>query len=389
MSARRLIALATLALAAALPGSSHAGTPIGNGSGGVRLTQIGDFESPVHVARAPGRGSRRLLFVVEQGGRVMVVRNGVTLPTPFLDISDRVQFAGEQGLLSIAFHTNYVRNRAFFVYYTNSSGDNEVVAFRRRRGSRMRAKLASAKRVILIPHPDDASNHNGGQMAFGPDGLLYIAPGDGGSTPLAAQDPNSMLGKVLRIGPRRRGSRRPYLIPRGNPFVGRTGLDEIYSLGLRNPYRFSFDSLTGALAIGDVGGGSREEVDFRSRGRGRGVNFGWPRFEGELLVNPSVSAAGAVGPIHSYDHSSRCAIIGGFVVRDRRLTSQYGRYVYIDLCDGVLRSLIPSQGGAGDDQAVGGGLPAVSNPSSFGEGSKRRLYLTSLNGPVYRLDPAP
>ena len=246
----------------------------------------------------------------------------------------------------------------------------------------------------MIPHPDDATNHNGGQIAFGPDDLLYIAPGDGGSTPKAAQDRNSLRGKVLRIQPlRKRGHRhvkkRRYYIPRKNPFVGRSGRKEIYSLGLRNPFRFSFDARTGALAIGDVGSGSREEIDFRRAGQARGVNFGWARWEGSLLNDSSISAPGAVFPIEEYGHGGGgCAVIGGFVVRDTRLTHQYGRYLYTDLCIGVLRTLVPSQSGASDDQTVGGGLPTLSSPSSFGEDRAHRLYLSTLAGAVYRLDPA-
>jgi glucose/arabinose dehydrogenase len=400
---RKLLLTAGLPLALAIPAAAPAILPTGDGSGGVAYTSIGSFDQPVHVAYAPGKRNRDLLFVVEKPGRVMVVRNGVTLPTPFLDITHRVRSEGEEGLLSIAFHPNYLRNRAFYVYYTNSSGANEVVEFRRRRSTRVRAKLVSARTVMVIPHPaPPVTNHNGGQIAFGPDRLLYIAPGDGASTPEAAQDLSSLRGKVLRVRPlrkqrhrrrHRKGGRKsaipPYLIPKGNPFVGRAGLDEIYSLGFRNPFRFSFDSLTGALAIGDVGGGSREEIDYRRRGEARGVNFGWPRWEGTLLHSPEVPAPGAVFPIHEYDHSPGCAIIGGFVVRDTRLTHQYGRYLYTDYCDTDLRTLIPSQTGASDDQLVGGGLPTLDRPGSFGEGYGNRLYLTSLAGPVYRLDPAP
>ncbi len=396
---RKLLLTIGLALALGAPAGAWGAPPIGDGSGGVQYTPIGSFEAPVHVARAPGKRNRDLLFVVEKGGRVMLMRGGTTLPTPFLDITDRVRSEDEEGLLSIAFHPNYLRNRAFYVYFTNSTGNNEVVEFRRRRSSRVRAKLSSARRVIVIPHPaPPVTNHNGGQIAFGPDRLLYIAPGDGGSTPEAAQDLGSLRGKVLRIRPLRKKRHRkggrtsaapPYFNPRNNPFVGRAGLDEIYALGLRNPYRFSFDSLTGALSIGDVGAGSREEVDFRRRGNARGVNFGWPRFEGTVLADQSISAPGAIPPIHEYPHDGRCAIIGGFVVRDTRLAHQYGRYLYSDNCQGDLRTLIPSQGGASDDQLVGGGLPTVDSPSSFGEGVGNRLYLTSLAGPVYRLDPAP
>ena len=376
-----LCLLATLALAS----PAAADPPVGNGSGGVELNEIGSFDQPVFVTSTPG--AKGLLFVVEQPGRVMVIKNGQTLAKPFFDLTDQVDSGGERGLLSIAFHPNYRKNGLLYAYYTQNDGDNAVAELRR---NPRHPALASVKRLVVIeiPHPDDAANHNGGQIQFGPDGLLYIAPGDGGSTPEAAQDRDNLRGKVLRIDPRKRHD-KPYTSPKSNPFAGsKPGRAEIYSLGLRNPFRFSFDRLTGALLIGDVGAGSKEEVDFRKRGKGRGTNFGWPRWEGTLLHDSGTSAPGAVFPIHEYDHDLGCAIIGGYVVRDKRLTSQYGRYVYSDNCDGTLRSLIPRASGAIDDQAIGGGA-AVSSPGSFGEGKGGRIFVASLDGPVYRLDPAP
>src|SRR5215207_8974871 len=381
---------AALAVAAfaAIVAPAQAAPPTGDGSGGVRYGQIGSFDEPTHVSHAPGRRNKGLLFVAEKGGRVMVVRNGVTLAKPFLDLSDRVSENYEQGLLSIAFHPRYARNGAFYLYFTGRSGDIEIVEFRRRRRSRVRAKLSSARRVITIQHSSGFNEHNGGQIAFGPDRLLYAAPGDGVEPPTSAQDLSSLRGKLLRIRPlpnRRLRKARPYRIPRGNPFVGRPGRDEIYATGLRNPWRFSFDALSGAIAIGDVGAGLREEINFRDRGQARGVNFGWPRWEGTFLRDESVSATGAVPPIHEYQHGGRCAVVGGVVVRDPRLTNQYGRYLHTDLCDGALRSLIPSQSGAEDDQLVGG-VPPVALPYSFGEGHKRRVFLCAEDA-VYRLDP--
>jgi glucose/arabinose dehydrogenase len=373
------------------------------------LAQIGSFDQPVHVEDAPGKKNRKLLFVVEKPGRVIVLRGRVPQRVPFLDLTGLVLAPEntEQGLLSIAFHPRYERNRIFYVYLTDVNGDNAVYEFRRSKKSRLRALRASARLVLLIPHPDNASNHNGGQIQFGPDRLLYIAPGDGGSTPLAAQDPNSLLGKVLRINPlkqtrrkrgkrkgRKKGKRRaakgaaaPYRIPRGNPFVGGPGLDEIYSLGLRNPYRFSFDRATGAIAIADVGASAREEIDYRPRDGAAGVNFGWPRFEGTLLQNPDVPAPGAVPPIFEYPTrvNGTCAVTGGYVVRDPRLGSLQGRYLYGDFCAGEIRSLIPSAGGAGADAPVG--LPGVPQLSSFGEGRGGVIFVSSLSGPVFRLDP--
>jgi glucose/arabinose dehydrogenase len=382
------------------------------GAMGARLSQIGAFQQPVHVDDAPGRKNARLLLVVEKEGRIVVLRNGVLLSVPFLDVSDLVSAGGEQGLLSVAFHPDYERNRLFYVYLTDANGDNAVYEFKRKRKSRVRALRSSARQVLLIPHPDNATNHNGGQLQFGPRKLLYIAPGDGGSTPTSAQDVNALTGKLLRIDPRRQHPRKaagkrgrnsagtstaagsaaaragaPYGIPRDNPFVGGPGLDEIYALGLRNPFRFSFDRATGALAIGDVGAGTREEVDYRNRDAARGANFGWPRFEGTVLLNADIQAPGAVPPIFEYaTHvNGTCVVTGGYVVRDPRLPGLAGRYLYADLCVGQLRSLIPSQAGASGDTPLG--VPTVSSPASFGEGRGGVIYVVSLDGPVYRLDP--
>jgi hypothetical protein len=370
------------------------------------LTPLGSFAEPVYVDNAPGKKNKRLLFVVEKAGKVIVLRGGAPLPAPFLDISDLVlsPSGSEQGLLSIAFHPDYERNRLLYVYFTDRNGDNVVYEFRRKRKSRVRALRSSGRRVLLIEHPDDASNHNGGQLQFGPKKLLFIAPGDGGSTPTAAQDPNNLRGKLLRIDPRRQvprkgkkgkgkkrvaasAGRAPYRIPKGNPFAaGRPGADEVFALGLRNPFRFSFDRATGALTIGDVGAADREEIDYRNSGAIAGVNFGWPRFEGTLLVNPSVPAPGAVPPIFEYDRNAgRCVVTGGYVVRDPRLPSLVGRYLYADFCLGQLRSFVPSQAGASGDAPLG--LPEVSSLDSFGEGRGGVIFVVSLGGPVYRLDP--
>ncbi|MSO41258.1 MAG: glucose dehydrogenase [Solirubrobacterales bacterium] len=387
---RLLLPLTMLtALIVAVPA---AGTPpVGDGDDGVTLTELDDFNQPIFATSAPG--AKGLLFVVEKQGRVMVMRKGETLARPFVDLSSLVDDGGERGLLSIAFHPGYDRNRLLYAYYTQNDGDNVVVELRRSAKKPTVVAPGSIRDVIEIPHPDDAANHNGGQIEFGPDGLLYIASGDGGSTPEAAQDRDNLRGKVLRIEPRKSrrkgGGSKPYTSPRSNPFAGPApGRAEVYSLGLRNPYRFSFDRLTGALLIGDVGEGQREEVDFRKRGKGRGANFGWPRFEGSLLRDGDISAPGAILPIHDYDHSSRCAIIGGYVVRDKRLESLYGRYVYSDLCDGIVRSLIPKASGAVNDQEVGPGT-FVDSPGSFGQGKGGRIFVASLAGPLYRLDPAP
>jgi hypothetical protein len=398
--------------------AAHALPPVGDGSGGFSLTPIGSFNEPTDIVRAPGKKNRKLLFVVEQDGRIQVLRNGVPQPGPFLDISDRVMNAGEQGLLSVAFHPDYERNRRFYVYYTNPNGDNEVVEFKRAKRSRLRASAASARLVLYLPHPT-FGNHNGGDLHFGPKRLLYIGPGDGGGggDPFNnAQNPASLLGKLLRIDPlaskpkrkgkpksKRRGSaaraRTPYTIPRGNPFARGGGRPEVFAMGLRNPFRFTFDSLTGAIAIGDVGQSCREEINYRLPGHVGGVNFGWSRFEGNFLFDASRTAPGSVPPIFEYDNSadagscqalggfSGSGVIAGYVVRDPRLTHQYGRLLYTDLANPEIRSLVPSEQGASDDQYTGVSLPAPGGADSFGEGRGGVLYVISHSGPIYRLDP--
>jgi glucose/arabinose dehydrogenase len=392
--------LALTAALVALGTASTLGLVVGRAQA-LSLTQIGSFQEPTYVDDAPGKKNRRLLFVTQKTGQVVVLRNGVPLPAPFLDISDLVSAptGSEQGLFSIAFHPEYERNRLFYVFFTDRNGDNVLYEFRRKRKSRVQSLRSSARQVLLVPHPDDAANHNGGQIAFGPKNLLYLGTGDGGSTPVSAQDPNLLTGKLLRIDPRLQVPRRkngkrkakkaalaPYGIPKGNPFARGPGRDEIYALGLRNPYRFSFDRVTGALSIGDVGASLREEIEYRNADSIRAVNFGWPRFEGTVLADPSVQAPGAVGPTLDYPHDNgRCAVIGGYVVRDPHLAAINGRYVYGDLCSGELRSLIPSQGPAAGDAPLG--VPDVSSVDSFGEGRGGAIYVLSLEGPIYRLNP--
>ena len=376
-AAAALVALLALALAGRDAGSrADAGAPIA-----LALDQIGSFQSPVYVDSPPRKP--KLLFVVEQPGTIRVLRNGNKLSKPFLDISDRVQFGGEQGLLSVAFHPKYKKKRRFYVYYVNNGGDLQVDGFRTHKKNPVRASRKSRRRVIKIPHPGQA-NHNGGQLQFGPDKLLYLAPGDGGGAgdpDDSAQNKNSLLGKLLRIKPKRK---RGYKVPKSNPFVGEAGRDEIYSLGLRNPYRFSFDSRTGDIFIGDVGQGSREEIDHETLASAKGANFGWNIFEGNLPfggggpVPPNYEP-----PIHEYEThvGGTTAVIGGFVARDPSLTGFVGRYFYSDNGAGFIRSLDP-YGASLDDADTG---LDVSFPGGFGEGAGGKLYVTSLGGPVYRI----
>jgi glucose/arabinose dehydrogenase len=343
------------------------------------LARFGSFDAPIYVA-AP-RGDRRRVFVVERGGRIVVVRDGRELRAPFLDISGRVSEGGERGLLSMAFAPDYARSGRFYVYYTDNSGDIMVVGYRRS-ANPDRALAGSARNVIRIEH-SQFTNHNGGQLEFGPDGFLYIGVGDGGSE----GDPNNtgqnlgtLLGKVLRVDPRPGGG---YGIPAGNPFSGAGQRREIYAYGLRNPWRFSFDRRTAALSIGDVGQDEFEEVEYEPRGRGLGRNFGWSHFEGNSRYKRG-STPGYAPPVLVRSHSGDgfCAIVGGYVVRDRSLGGLYGNYVYGDLCNSRVFAAKLRTGHASADRAT---RLQVSNLVSFGEDGRGRVYAVSLSGPVYRL----
>lgn len=351
----------------------------------VHLVRVGRFDSPDYITAPPGDRSR--VFVVEQTGRIRVIRRGRVLRIPFLDLSRQVSCCGEQGVLSMAFAPNYSRSRRFYVDYTDRGGTTRVVEYRRSARSPDRA-LASTRRLVLS-QPQPESNHNGGQLQFGADRLLYIGLGDGGGHDDQhgargnGQDRSTLLGKILRIDPRHSGARR-YTVPRSNPFVGRRGArPEIYAYGLRNPWRFSFDRRTGALVIGDVGQARHEEIDYARRGHARGANYGWRVFEGRSVHSPGERAPGAVAPVLTYPHTrGRCSITGGYVVRDRSLGSLYGRYIYGDYCAGDLRSVALSTGHARGDRGLG---LHVAQLTSFGEDARGRVYASSQGGSVYRL----
>jgi hypothetical protein len=361
----------------------------GSASPSVGLKKIGSFDRPTYVTGAPG--FPKLLFVVEQPGRIAVLRGGHRLAKPFLDIRSKVGYDGaERGLLSVAFPPGYAASGRFYVYFTDNAGKIRVEEFRR--ASPTRADRASGRAVIEISHPVNA-NHNGGQMQF-LGNLLYMGTGDGGSEgdpPNNAQNKGVLLGKLLRIDPRPSGG-RPYSVPAGNPFVGRPGRDEIYSYGLRNPFRFSFDRVTAKrprIAIGDVGQNRYEELDYTTVAAAGGANFGWDALEGFKPYREenggTPDPGGTTKPVFAYSHDrggGSCSIIGGYVVADHRLRGLYGRYVYADLCEGQIRSLAPHLKRAGDDRRLG---LRVASPTSFGEDDLHRLYVASEEGPVYRL----
>ena len=360
-------------------------TATARASTGARLQSVGRFDQPLYVT-AP-RGDRRRVFVVEQPGVIRVIRGGHTLAQPFLDIRSRVTSGGEQGLLGLAFAADYALSGRFYVYFTGRDGREWVVEYRR--VSADRANPASARTLMRMVDPEP--NHNGGQLNIGPDRMLYIGTGDGGGANDQhgsrgnAQNLGSLLGKILRIDPHASGG-RSYTIPRDNPFVGRAGArGEIYAYGLRNPWRWSFDRVTGDLTIGDVGQDQVEEIDFRRRGTGRGANFGWRPIEGNR-ANLDEPAPGAIAPVITKRHSDGwCSITGGYVIRDPRLAGLVGHYVYSDFCRGVVNVARLAVGGAHGDRALG--VPRVPQLASFGEDGLGRVYVVSLDGGVSRLVP--
>jgi hypothetical protein len=319
------------------------------------LAPVGTFSSPVHVAAPPGDAAR--LFVVEQAGRVQLLVNGQRAAAPFLDIATSVSSGGERGLLSIAFPQDYATSGLFYVFYTDPAGDL-VVREGQRTPDPNRGQLGRI--LFTVPHPGE-SNHNGGQLAFGPDGALYVGTGDGGGQGDVnedAQNPNSRLGKILRVDPR--------VSP--DP--------QVWALGLRNPWRFSFDRLTGDMVIGDVGGGVNEEVDVSPAGAGPGRNYGWNDCEGAQPTPCPIP--GSIAPALNLPHPEYSGVIGGFVVRDPTVPSLYGRYVFGDLGKGTVMSA------ALGVESVPRPEPAlpVSGASSFGEDARGSVYVVSLDGSV-------
>jgi glucose/arabinose dehydrogenase len=344
---------------------------------GLRLRRVGTFDSPVYVTSPPG--DRRRLFVVEQGGRVRVMRDGRTLSRPFLELRGRISAGSERGLLSLAFAPDYTRSGRFYVYYTAGDGAIRIVEYRRR--SAERARRGSARVVLSQPHP--AGNHNGGLVLFGPDGMLYAGLGDGGGAgdqDNNAQNLGTVLGKIIRIDPRRRGG-RAYRVPGSNPFAGRSGVrPEIYAYGLRNPWRFAFTP-AGDLVVADVGQNEVEEISIVRRA---GANLGWRVYEGRSRYAGG-TAPGHLPPVIERSHSAgNCSITGGVVVRDPVLSSLRGRYVFGDFCRGQLESARMASGSA---RSVRSHSVSVDQLSSFGVDGRRRVYATSLSGPVYRLVP--
>ncbi len=351
------------------------------GAGNLRLESVAtNLTDPLYLTSPPGDTAR--LFVVEKGGAIRVVQHGQLLPQAFLDLSALVSTGSEQGLLSMAFHPNYAANGFSYVDYTDGNGDTHVERYHVSAADSNAADTASHKRILFVPQP--YTNHNGGLVLFGPDGMLYIGMGDGGSggdPQNRAQHPDSLLGKLLRIDV---DGGNPYAIPVGNPFKNGGGAGEVWALGLRNPWRYGFDPPSGLLYIADVGQDAWEEVDVRSASAA-GVNYGWRITEGVHCYDPDpCSLAGLVLPRVEYSHADGCSVIGGFVYRGVRSPALAGEYFYADLCGGWIRSFTFANGGVATRTLW---TPDVSPgaPLSFGQDARGELYLLSASGTVYRI----
>ena len=377
-----LILLAvTLAGALVAPAAAQPSADVAALAPYVALHQVAaGLQQPLFATHA-GDGSGRM-FVVEKAGRIRILAGGALPTAPFLDIRAKVgSSGGEQGLLGLAFHPSYASNGRLYVNYTNLSG-NTVVARYMVSADPNLADSASESIVLTFAQP--AANHNGGMLAFGPDGMLYVGSGDGGGagdTANNAQSLTTLLGKILRLDV---DAGSPYAIPTDNPFASSSNpavRKEIWAYGLRNPWRLSFDRQSGDVYIADVGQGSREEVDFQPAASPGGENYGWRTMEGSLCYNPSsgCSQTGLTLPVAEYDHGSTggCSITGGYVYRGAEFPELDGVYLYADYCTGRVWGLQRDPGGAWQSALL---LDTAFNISSFGEDQAGEVYLTDLGG---------
>jgi glucose/arabinose dehydrogenase len=401
------LAAAVVAVAAGIVGLSSGGERL-LGPKFVALERVARLEKPVYLTQPPGPGSQ--LYVVQKTGRVRILNNDRLQPRAFLDIRRRVESRGkgdEQGMLSIAFPPDYPDSGLFYVAYTDRSDGLRVVEFRRSAADPLLADPGSARTVLRIPQP--TPKHHGGLLLFGPDGYLYIGSGDGGPSgdpDDVAQSKRTLRGKILRIDPRqgerprprtRKGRRvqpkpAPYTVPKENPFVGRPGRDEIWAYGFRNPWRFAFDRPTGTIAIADVGNNRYEEVNYLRIAKSRGANFGWSAYEGFAPFRGDVKRDRTVLPAIAYPHGPGCAVTGGYVVRDPRLSriqgrELVGRYLFGDFCSGRLFAFRPRPGRrASKPRSFRFKVPFL---TSFGQDNQGRIYLLTEKSLSRRGKPTP
>ncbi|HEV8580767.1 MAG TPA: PQQ-dependent sugar dehydrogenase [Thermoanaerobaculia bacterium] len=356
---------------------------------GLSLQQIAENLGSLTGITNAGDGR---LFLTLRDGRIVIFENGGVRSQPFLDIRGQTTTDSERGLLSAAFHPRYAENGFFFINYTNLSGDTVIARYQVAAGDPNRADVASARTLLTISQP--FSNHNGGQVQFGPDGFLYIGMGDGGSAfdpDCRAQKTSTLLGKMLRIDVDQNVATPPfYGIPASNPFRGAGDpLDEIWASGFRNPWRFSFDRETGDLWIGDVGQNHREEIDFQPAASHGGENYGWKVMEGTACSStdacpastPACDSTAFTPPALEYDHDPPCSVTGGYVYRGSRLAQLRGAYVFTDYCTGVVWAAF-RQGAGFTVRTISGGASTI---TTFGEDAAGELYAATLTGKLFRI----
>jgi glucose/arabinose dehydrogenase len=394
----RTLCFALALVLAACGGGDDGPPPLPDGSFALRLQPVGTalgLDFPLFVTAPPGDNTR--LFVVEKGGviKIVVLATEQVLSTPFISIT--VNAAGEGGLLGLAFHPNYSLNGFFYVYIINAAGDTEIRRYTRSSTDPNVADPASVQLVLSVDQPAGLTNHKAGWLGFGLDGFLYAALGDGGGggdPGENAENLNSLLGKMLRLDINAPDAfpsdpLKNYAIPGTNPFAGPIpGFDEIWSYGLRNPFRNSFDRLTGDFYIADVGQGRQEEVNVSTfaSGAGAGINFGWDIMEGSLCFEPMMncSTSDLALPILEYDHSQGCSITGGYVYRGLAIPALQGTYFYGDFCQGFVRSF-RFVNGVATEQADWVTLRPGGNITSFGEDAAGELYIVTSAGGLFRI----
>jgi glucose/arabinose dehydrogenase len=335
------------------------------------------FQKPLDLTHA---GDDRL-FVVEQAGLIHILKDGQRLPTPYLDIRDRVNDnASERGLLGLAFHPNYFSNGKFFVNYTGENGETVISRFQ---VSNQLDLADPDSELVILRLQQPYANHNGGGLKFGPDGMLYIGTGDGGSggDPLGnGQRLDTLLGKILRIDVDRE---QPYDIPLDNPYVSGGGLPEIWAYGLRNPWRFSFDRISGDLFIGDVGQNVWEEINYQPAGSPGGENYGWNLREGSHPFSSEITT-GLIDPVAEYPHDFGCSVTGGVVLQSPSLPSWNGIYLYGDYCTGIIWGLLQTEDGFWEASQL---FTTPFTISSFGEGFDGEVFVLDYFGAIYQLSP--
>jgi hypothetical protein len=384
----RVLTCIALSLGSALYASGCSGDdPSGPAIGtGARLQEIvTGLSAPLYLTTPPGDAAR--LFIVEQTGAIRLMKDGVLLTDPFLDLSSRISTGGERGLLGLAFYPDYAATGRFIVHFTDQAGNTNVSRFQ---VSSNPDVADPASELVILTADQPFANHNGGQVAFGPDGYLYLGLGDGGGSGdpgNRGQNSSELLGSVLRIDVR---SSEPYAVPADNPFL-QSAAPEVWSYGLRNPWRFSFDRATGDLYLADVGEGLWEEINISTAaaGGGKGVNYGWNIMEGmHCFGQSSCDQTGLTLPVFEYSHGEGCSITGGYVYRGSAIPELQGHYFYGDFCQGWVRSLRYAEGIV-TDRTEWPSLTPGASVLSFGEDAAGELYVLDQEGKVSKIVPDP